>query len=149
MNRTFTSLWIVERALGCNWLKFYSFDQRNNGWTIFWAKIWWHPVIEIILLITWDDLYEPIVGDRAWPWDQWPYIGSVTRLANLLHFGWLFEVHYDQIGQYFAHFGNSLKALVNFVRLYLVFGKNLNLLLQLFNANGPIITDVTGQILNN
>ena len=71
----------------------------------------------------------------------------------------------DQIGQFiafwvtfwsplwpdwaiFRHFGNSLKALVNFVMVYLVFGKNLNLLLQLFNANGPIITEVTGQILN-
>ena len=49
----------------------------------------------------------------------------------------------------YSHFGNILKALVNFLRVYLVFGKILNLLWPLFYVNGPIFTVVNGQILNN
>ena len=48
----------------------------------------------------------------------------------------------------FFHFGNIQKALVNFLRVYLVFGEILKPLGQLFNVNGPIFTVVNGQMLN-
>ena len=49
----------------------------------------------------------------------------------------------------FHHFGNILKALVNFVMGYLVFHKNLNQLWQFFYSNGPIFIVVIVQKWTN
>ena len=48
----------------------------------------------------------------------------------------------------FGHFSNILKAVVNFVRVHLVSGKNLNILWRFFFAIVSIFTFVNGQILN-
>ena len=48
----------------------------------------------------------------------------------------------------FHHFGNILNAFFIFVKVYLAFGKILNLLWQFFYAIGSILTDVNSQILN-
>ena len=55
----------------------------------------------------------------------------------------------DQILTKFLHFGNILKNLGNFLRVYLVFCIFLNQLWQIFNAIGQFFIDVNGPILKN
>ena len=48
----------------------------------------------------------------------------------------------------FRHFGNILKLLEYFYRVYFVFGKILNILWVIFYAIGQILIVVNGKVLN-
>ena len=49
----------------------------------------------------------------------------------------------------FRHFGKTLKVLCNFSRIYLLFGKILNLLWQILCTFGQILIEVNDQNLEN
>ena len=58
---------------------------------------------------------------------------------------WL--IQYDQSGQNFTTWYN-FNALGHFLKTYSVFGNFFNLLRQIFNATGQILTVVNGKILS-